>query len=68
MIQDDIDERQGVGAMNVDNVEEQDGAWINTGTTLTGKGPDGEDTLFVLQRRGGATRIVPNGKGKGKAK
>ena len=25
MIQDDIDERQGVGPMNVDNVEEQEG-------------------------------------------
>ena len=63
LIQDDIDQRQGVGPMEIDNVEEEH--WEDTGEVLSGKGPDGEETLFVLQRRGTMTRLRPKGNGKG---
>ena len=63
LIQDDIDSKQGVGPMDVDNLEEDD--WKDTGETLTGKGPGGEDTLFILQRKGNMTRVRPKGRGKG---
>ena len=50
MIQDDIDTRQGIGAMDIDNVESDDeDGWEDTGQTLSGKGPGGEDALFILQ-------------------
>ena len=62
LIQEEIDSKQGVGPMEIDNVED-DSEWQNTGQVLTGKGPDGEDTLFVLQRRGNMTRVRPKGKG-----
>ena len=32
---------------------------------MVGKGPKGEDTLFLLQKRGSATRVVPKGGGRG---
>ena len=66
LIQDDIDSRQGMGQMSVDNIEEEE--WHDTGEVLPGKGANGEDALFVLQRRGNMTRIRPKGKGKGKGK
>ena len=69
MIQDDIDSRQGVGQMDVDNVDDDDEeGWEDTGQTLSGKGPGGEETLFALQRRGTSMRVSPKGKGKGKGK
>ena len=69
MVQDDVDSRQGIGSMDVDNVDDDNDAdWEDTGQTLSGKGPDGEDTLLVLQRRGSAMRVVPKGRGKGARK
>ena len=50
LIQDDIDSRNGVGPMEIDDLEEE--VWKDTSDTFTGKGPDGDDTVFVLQRRG----------------
>ena len=64
LIQDEIDSKQG-GAMDIDHVDD-DEDWKNTGEVLTGKGANGEDTLFVLQRKGNMTRVRPKGKGKGK--
>ena len=67
MVQDDLDNKNGVGPMDIDVVE-QEGEWVNTGQTLTGKGANGEDTIFLLQRRGSAMRVTPKGKGKGARK
>ena len=38
---------------------EEEGEWKNTGQTMSGNGKDGSDVLFMLQKRGNATRIVP---------
>ena len=50
--------------MEIDNLEDE--PWKDSGETFTGKGPDGEDTIFVLQRRGSQTRLRPKGKAAGK--
>ena len=71
MIQDDFDARHsGIARMDVDNVDDDDNddGWVSTGQTLSGKGAKGEESLFMLQKRGNATRIVPKGKGRGKGK
>ena len=67
MVQDDLDHKNGVSPMDIDNAEPE-GEWVNTGQTLTGKGANGEDTIFLLQRRGSAMRVTPKGKGKGAGK
>ena len=55
--------------MDVDNVDDDDEeGWEKTWQTITGKGPDGEDTLLVFQRRGTAMRVAQKGKGKNKRK
>ena len=67
MIQDESDGKLGFGPMEVDHVDEDgDGAWTSTGQTFTGKGANGEETLFLLQKRGNNFRVAPKGKGKGK--
>ena len=63
MIADDIDQKNGVSQMEVDDLGDE-GEWKSTGQTLVGKGPQGEEQLFLLQRRGGALRVAPKG-GKG---
>ena len=50
--------------MDVDEVADE-GEWKSTGQTLVGKGPQGEDQLFLLQRRGNALRVAPKGGKKG---
>ena len=52
--------------MELDNVEEDDeSSWEATGQTFSGKGPGGEETLFMLQKRGAQFRVRPEGGGKG---
>ena len=63
MLRDDVDNRQGT-PMDVDNIDDDDKPWEPTGQTLTGKDQNGEDSLFILQRKGSAFRVVPKGKGK----
>ena len=66
MIQDEFDAKNSNARMDIDQVEDNDDSkWQSTGQVLTGKGPNGEETLFLLQRRGNATRIKPKGNGKG---
>ena len=65
MVQDEVDAKNGVGGMDLDDVAEEEGDWTNTGEVLTGKGAQGEETLFMLQRKGNAFRVAPKGKGKG---
>ena len=50
MIQDDLDAKNGVAGMDIDEVMEE-GEWKPTGQVLTGKGPQGEETLFMLQKQ-----------------
>ena len=60
MLQDEADAKQGVAPMQLDNVEPEED-WKSTGAVLTGKGPQGEETLYLLQQRGSMTRVVPKG-------
>ena len=64
LIQDDIDSKQD-DKMDVDELADEEDQWKDTGETLSGKGPDGADTLFILQRKGGQMRVRPKGRGKG---
>ena len=65
MVQDDFDAKhEGGNNMDVDNVESDGGEWEDTNQTLVGKGPEGEETLFMLQRRGGSMRVKPKGAGR----
>ena len=52
--------------MDVDNLEEE--VWKDSSETFTGKGPQGEDTLFMLQKKGGAFRVTPKGGGRSAGK
>ena len=64
MIREEADSKDGSPyAMDIDDLEEPDGKWEETGQTFIGKGPKGEDVLFALQKRGNFTRVVPK-KGK----
>ena len=66
MIRDDADSRQGMSPMELDNIDDdQEGAWEATGQTFSGKGPSGEEMLFMLQKRGSQFRVKPKGGGKG---
>merc|ERR1712079_112014 len=69
MLQDEHDNKLGFAPMDLDNSETESGEWVDTGETFPGKGANGEDVLFTLQRRGSAIRVAPKGsKGrKGKA-
>ena len=64
MITDNYDSKGGT-PMDIDNVDDDEG-WTPTGQTLVGKGADGEESLFLLQKRGGAYRVTPKGKAGGK--
>ena len=67
MIRDEVDNKNGACPMDIDQLDNEDtnGDWVATNQTMVGKGPDGEETIFSLRRRGGAMRLVPKGKGKG---
>ena len=66
MIRDDADSRQGMSPMELDHVDEDDeSSWEATGQTFSGKGPGGEETLFMLQKRGTQFRVKPKGGGRG---
>ena len=64
--QDDLDAHEKTVPMNVDDLEDEQ--WTDTGETLQGKGPNGEDTLFILQKRGSMMRVKPKGRGKRQSK
>ena len=62
---------QDLGAEERDAEEDElqdqaEGAWEPTGQTFAGKGSNGEDMVFTLQRRGNNFRIAPRPKGQGK--
>merc|ERR1712026_612497 len=50
MVRDDVDARNGFGGMDLDDLGDEAEEWTNTGQTFSGKGPTGEDTLFMLQK------------------
>ena len=56
MIQDEADGRLGFGPMDVDHIDDdEEGTWTSTGQAFSGKGANGEETLFLLQKRGNLT-------------
>ena len=61
MVQDELDHKAGTVPMDIDQCDDNDEEWKATGQTLVGKGPKGEDTLFLLQKRGNAFRVAPKG-------
>ena len=63
MVQDEMDSKNGGSPMDLDRVEEE-GEWEDTNRTLVGKGPQGEEILYMLQRRGSSTRVRPKGAGR----
>ena len=52
MVSDDNDSKNSPSPMDVDDLGDDEKGWTPTGQTLVGKGPQGEETLFLLQRRG----------------
>ena len=48
----------------IKNVDDDESAWEATGQTFSGKGPSGEEMLFMLQKRGTQFRVKPKGGGK----
>ena len=67
LVQEDVDNHNGVGPMDIDNIDEpDDDDWVSTGQTFAGKGQSGEDVIFVLQRKGNMTRISQKGRGRGR--
>ena len=66
MLQDEADNKLGFSPMDLDHVDDDTGDWIDMGQTFPGKGANGEDVLFTLQRRGTAIRIAPKGAKGGK--
>ena len=68
MIQEEHDAQLGFGPMELDNVDDDGDGWKPTGQILTGKGANGEEALFALQRRGDALRVAPKGGKKGGGK
>ena len=54
LIRDEVDNKNGVSPMDIDQLEVEGAAdtWETTNQTLIGKGPDGEDMVYSLQRKG----------------
>ena len=67
LISDEFDAKQNGSQMDVDHVDDDDDekGWVSTGETMTGTGQDGEEVIYMLQKRGNITRIKPKGGGRG---
>ena len=64
MVQEEMDAKLGVGPMDIDHVyDDQEGEWKAAGQVLSGRGAQGEEVLYMLQKRGNSTRIAPKGGG-----